>query len=240
MKPGIMTCIAMLLAAAIMQANMVVNSDFLSAVIENLPSDNLDPDGSSGSPADRIDTGWGQNAVQFAVVDGAGLRNRSISSNDSIRVGMGQVMTAEAGLGIGDDLLLSFDQTVVDSNGNSFFGVYVFGFVQNGADTEWETANGDNLPTRNAHSASDNVTGNYSRYRIYADTFTSGAENVSTSIALTRDYDYYGIVFQGEANTGDSWTIDNVFMGSTIPEPATIGLLSLCALTVVWIRRRQY
>lgn len=209
------------------QASMLVNGDFSEAVINSSPGDNLDPDETT-PPA--IDNGWYQTGTQFAITDGAALRTKAISSSDHTEKGMGQIVTAEAGLVSGDTIDLSFDQTVVDSDGDSDFGVYVYGFVQTGG-SSWLTTGDDELPLRQANNRGDATgSGNYDRYRIYANVFDDGASDFSTSLVLTRDYDYFGIVFQGKAkDDSDSWTVDNVALGTAAPVIAFTSLPTVMA-----------
>jgi hypothetical protein len=231
MKKLVMSVLFILLALGV-QADMIVNGGFSSTTINASPAENLDPD--AVTPL-AVNNGWYQSGIQFAVVGGAGVRNRAISENDSSLYGMGQIVSAQPGLGNGDTLTLSFNQTVVDADADCSFGVYVFGYTGSGA---WLVASGDFLPLRGAQTyGADELSapGNYNRYSLLSTVFANGAANFSADISLTRDYDYYGVVFQGKAvDATDSWTIDNVAM---IPEPATIAMLGLGALTMLLARR---
>lgn len=191
--------------------NMIVNGGFGSAIYKSDAATLMIPNG-------LVDVGWCQNGVQFGVNSGSAVRTKAISTSDFQFTGIGQVVTADAGLGSGDTMTLSFSQSVADADGDCSFGIYVYGYINtNPNDATWtaNTANGDFLPLRDAQTYGDATgAGNYDRYILCSKIFADGSPDFSTNIVLTRNYDHYGIVFQGKVpDDSDSWTIDDVVLG---------------------------
>jgi hypothetical protein len=170
------------------------------------------------------------------IINGYGQAERT-SLNAWSYFGFGQIV--EASVSSGTQLTFSFDYTYENGiEGNLEAAVWG---VQGNGDDPWLSFNGDSLKIA---SASDGLyinggpepEGNYLFVEEFGDMTITGTGTYSADITLSDDYDYLVIAFSQKMGKGSAATIDNVFL-TTIPEPATIGMLGLGALITACIRR---
>lgn len=247
-KTGLAICMLMGLAIS-SNADVIIVDDFTSTSTHN----------ETRLRHDDAGTGWIKNASSDWAISGGTLSNAGTVTNAiSSESAVGQVVDA-SGLA-GDQVVISFDYTV-DAGSTLYFAL--MGYKTNGS----PAGNGEilaNTGTLNANIQGDKGeadfgdinlidgtdavntpvltftgTGTYSltvdltTYAWHADELPG----LSGSLTDVSDFDLIMAVFASDVETaGAMTTIDNLSITS-IPEPATLGLIAAFGGSLLFIRR---
>lgn len=258
MKKALATAVAGILFGLCAQANIVVNPDLSSGLAGTWSGNGnfggVFASGGTGiaSPGNHIYDGgwisWLNGTAHWEVTGGQLSRTATGQYNYG---GIGQ-MISNPGNGTfdnGDTVTFGFDYMYNGTTGGGLAGS-VYGITApNGTNATWNLSAGEAISNL-GQTASPTITADYTTgtdYQFYLlDTFSdtsasaTRASYASANITLTRQYDLFVVVFQAKPNGAGAGTVtvDNVNF-SSIPEPATIGMLGLGTLVALMLRRTR-
>jgi hypothetical protein len=262
---SLLTAVLPMIAGA---TNIVVNPGFDSAIggifstSPHFAGAALTGSGAAASGAQIYDDGWvvfssgNVNTNPLWNITG-GVIQRSTALIASNYGGFGQFISNpnNGNFDNGDKTVFAFDYVYNGTTGGELVGSIYGVTAPNGVNATWNPSppNGNESILNAGQISTPSINIDYTSgadYQFYllntfSDTTASSvsATYTSSDITLTRQYDFFVVVFQAKAGTG-AVTLDNVSFSdvavSNVPEPASGALVvGLSALTLVGLRRRK-